>query len=224
MTRAVRLPASRRIALALTALVLASATSCGGSDSSASPVSTSAAPSTSTTTVAPTTTKAPASTTSHKPKRTTTTLPELPVPIAPPPPGSIEPEVVVGTIEIPKIDVVKTLYSGITMPTLDRGPGHWPGSALPGDLGNAVVAGHRTSKDRPFERLDVLVPGDEIIYNTLGGRFVYRVTGTEIVDPMALWIVDQSYAKTTTLFACHPPGSVAYRIAVFATLEEPEST
>jgi sortase A len=128
-----------------------------------------------------------------------------------------------GTIEIPKIGVVKDLYSGITMPTLDKGPGYWPGTALPGELGNTVVAGHRTSKDRPFERLDELVPGDEIIFTTGSGRHVYAVTSTEIVTPDALWIVDQTHDHRATLFACHPPGSVAYRIVVHADLVDSSS-
>ena len=47
-----------------------------------------------------------------------------------------------------------------------NGPGHWPGTALPGQLGNAVVAGHRTSHNRDFRNIDQLVPGDEIILST----------------------------------------------------------
>jgi sortase A len=147
----------------------------------------------------------------------------LPVPIAPPPPGTVEPEFQIGTIEIPRIDVVKNLYSGITMATLDKGPGYWPGTALPGEIGNTVVAGHRTSKDRPFRRLDELVPGDEIIFTTGKGRHVYAVRSTEIVTPDALWIVDQTYDRTATLFACHPPGSVDYRIVVYADLVDSPS-
>jgi sortase A len=184
------------------------------------PPTTAAEATTTTPDTTPTTTAAPRST---KPPRTTTTLPPLPVPIAPPPPGTVEPEFMLGTIEIPAIGVVRDLYSGITMPTLDKGPGYWPGTALPGELGNTVVAGHRTSKDRPFERLDDLLPGDEIIFTTASGRHVYAVTSTEIVTPDALWIVDQTYDHRATLFACHPPGSVDYRIVVYADLVDSPS-
>ncbi|MGA0416290.1 MAG: sortase domain-bontaining protein, partial [Ilumatobacteraceae bacterium] len=55
-----------------------------------------------------------------------------------------------GTIEIPKIDVSMTMYEGIRLSTLDRGPGHWPGTAMPGQVGNVVVAGHRTSGHQVF--------------------------------------------------------------------------
>lgn len=207
-----------------TAVLVLCVSACGGAASTAgdtsAPVTTTPATSTvgnstTTSTTTPTTTAAPPR---SKPPRTTTTLPPLPVPIAPPPPGTVEPEFMLGTIEIPSIGIVRDLYSGITMPTLDKGPGYWPGTALPGELGNTVVAGHRTSKDRPFERLDDLVPGDEIIFTTATGRHVYAVTSTEIVTPDALWIVDQTYDHRATLFACHPPGSVDYRIVVYADL------
>lgn len=210
-----------------TAVLLLGTVACGGgtesADTTVAPTSSSTSPPTTAaaTTTAPSTTTTPPST--RAPRRTTTTLPALPVPIAPPPPGTFEPEFVLGTIEIPSIGVVKDLYSGITMPTLDKGPGYWPGTALPGELGNTVVAGHRTSKDRPFERLHDLVPGDEIIFTTGSGRHVYAVTSTEIVTPDALWIVDQTYDHRATLFACHPPGSVDYRIVVYADLVDSSS-
>lgn len=169
------------------------------------------------TSTAPSTTT-PASTDAPRP---TTTLPELGTPIPPPPPDAVEPEVVVGSIEIPAIGVSRTMYSGITDATLDRGPGHWPGSAMPGEWGNTVVAGHRVSNGGVFRNLDQLVPGDLIVFETSDGRFEYAVTGTEIVPPTALWITDQTYAHRATLFACHPPGSVSERIVVSAELVEP---
>lgn len=125
---------------------------------------------------------------------------------------------VLGTIEIPKIGISKTLYQGISLHTLDKGPGHWPGTAEPGQPGNVVVGGHRTSHDRPFRNVDQLVAGDEIIYTTPAGRFVYRVTGAEVVTPDRIDIITQTPAFTTTLFACHPPGSTRYRYIVYAEL------
>jgi sortase A len=110
------------------------------------------------------------------------------------------------------------MYEGITLKTLDRGPGHWPGTAGAGHVGNAVIAGHRTSHNKDFRKIDELEPGDEIILSTDEGRFVYHVTRTEIVKPDAIWIVDQTPTATATLFACHPPGSTRERIVVFADL------
>ena len=123
-----------------------------------------------------------------------------------------------GRLLIPKLGGDMTMYEGIRMPTLDRGPGHWPGTALPGQPGNVVVAGHRTSKHRVFRYVDQLAPGDEIIFEDANGRHVYRVNRTEIVWPDAVWIVNPTPTPTATLFACHPPGSVRQRIVVFADL------
>jgi sortase A len=124
-----------------------------------------------------------------------------------------------GTIEIPKIDVSMTMYEGIRLSTLDRGPGHWPGTAMPGQVGNVVVAGHRTSGHQVFRNIDVLVEGDEILFTeTDGSVHRYRVTSSRIVVPTEVWIVDQTPTPTATLFACHPPGSVRERYVVFAAL------
>jgi sortase A len=139
----------------------------------------------------------------------------LPNPENPPAdPRADEALVEIGSIEIPRIDVVKTMYEGITLTTLDHGPGHWPGTAMPGQQGNVVIAGHRVSHDKPFRHLELLEPGDDVILTTTDGRFVYKVTGTEIVYPDALWITDQTAEYTATLFACHPAGSTRQRIVV----------
>jgi len=156
------------------------------------------------TTIAPTTTAVPAT---------------LPDPESPPAdPRAAEALSQVGTIEIPKIGVSKSMYEGITLTTLDHGPGHWPGTAMPGQLGNVVIAGHRVSHDKPFRNIDKLVPGDDVIMTTADGSFDYKVTSTEIVNPDALWIVDQTPDHTATLFACHPPGSTRQRIVVHLAL------
>ncbi len=145
----------------------------------------------------------------------TSTTVALPVPIAVPlDSAGDEPVIADGTIQIPKLGIDMTMYEGIRLTTLDRGPGHWPGTALPGQVGNVVVAGHRVSHSKPFRNVDKLVAGDQVIFNTSNGRFVYTVVSQEIVLPDALNIVDQTSAKTATLFACHPPGSTTQRIVV----------
>ena len=65
-----------------------------------------------------------------------------------------------------------------------------------------------------FRDLDRLVAGDEVVLSTPSGQHLYLVTAVEIVQPDAMWIVEQSYERTATLFACHPPGSVRERIVV----------
>jgi sortase A len=180
--------------------------------STAGPTATSSAPPT----IAAATTVPPTATTLAP---TTSTLPVLPQPIAPPPEdGSSEPRVELGTIEIPRLGLQRPLQEGIRLSTLDRGPGHWPGTAMPGEVGNVVVAGHRVSHNADFRHVDQLASGDEVVFTTAAGRFTYLVESIRIVGPDALWIVDQGYEHTATLFACHPPGSVRERIVVHLRL------
>ena len=173
---------------------------------------------------------------------TTTTLPPLPVPLDAPADNEPEPQTFHGRLQIPAIEVDSPLLEGIRIDTLDYGPGHWPGSAMPGQLGNVVVAGHRTSHNADFRRLDELKPGDQVIFDLdaaegferddgvpvsvptpdqYTGRHVYVVHSVEIVTPDAMWVVTQDYRHSATLFACHPPGSVAERIVVFLDLVDP---
>jgi sortase A len=173
-----------------------------------------------TTTVMPTTTAEPTTTTAATTTTTTTTLPRQSTqPIAPPldarGPENNPP---LGRIAIPKIGLDAELEQGIRLTTLDRGPGHWPGSAMPGEIGNVVVAGHRTSHGAEFRHLDQLVPGDEVVFTTDTGAHTYRVTGTQIVTPDDLWITNPTDTPTATLFACHPLGSTAKRIVVSLAL------
>ena len=169
----------------------------------------------STTTTTTTTTTATTSTTTTTVAPTTTIAAPVGQPIAPPlDVRGNEALIRLGSIAIPKLDVDEPLLEGIRLTTLDVGPGHWPGSALPGDIGNVVVAAHRTSHGGPFRHIDQLVAGDTVIFTTDRGAHDYRVTGTQVVNPDALWIVDPTPTPTATLFACHPPGSVAQRIVV----------
>ncbi len=169
-----------------------------------------------TSTVAPTTSVAPTTV----PLTVPDTLPEQPAaPIAPPAdPRAPEDQIQLGGISIPKLGVDAPLLEGIRLTTLDNGPGHWPGTAMPGEVGNVVVAAHRTSHGGPFRNIDQLVAGDSVLFNTAGVETEYLVTGTEIVEPNAIWIVDPTDTPTATLFACHPPGSVRQRIVVYLEL------
>jgi len=161
-----------------------------------------------------TTAAAPATTTTAVTAPTAAAAPRT-APEAPPAdPRARTPIVQVGEVRIPKIGLVHPVYEGVTLTVIDKGPGHWPGSAMPGQLGNAVFAGHRTTKTKPFRNVDQLVPGDEIIFTTAAGTFTYRMTRQEIVSPKDVWIVNPTPDATVTLFACHPPGSARQRIVV----------
>jgi sortase A len=149
---------------------------------------------------------------------TTTTALTLPQPAPPPDPNGADPAMELGTIQIAKIGVDRPLWEGVTLTTLDRGPGHWPGTAMPGQLGNVVVGGHRVSHDKPFRHIDQLVPGDQIVMTFNGVANTYIVTGSQVVGPNDVWVIDQKPEHTATLFACHPPGSTKFRYVVFAKL------
>ncbi|MFP4512422.1 MAG: sortase [Acidimicrobiales bacterium] len=163
---------------------------------------------------------APATTTTST---TTTTepppapLPELPVPD--PLPANVfqaEPEdVVIGHITVDRLGIDEPLHQGMSLTMINRGPSHWPGTAMPGQVGNMVLAGHRTTYSRPFHDLDLIEPGDEMIIEAEGETHTYQAVNTEIVAPDDMWIADQSHEFTATTFACHPKGSARQRIVVF---------
>jgi sortase A len=172
------------------------------------------------TTIAPTTSvPTPDST---LPAASTTTAAPV-VPTAAPIPGMEE---AVARLEIPRIGVNRIVVEGATAEALTKGPGHFAETPLPGQLGNAAVAGHRTTHLHPFFDIDELQPGDEIIVTTLNGRYVYHVTGTEIVEPddYAAVIPTTDVTKATlTLVSCTPRYSAKNRIVVRSELVPDQS-
>lgn len=168
---------------------------------------------------APTSTTTSTSTTTAS--STTTAAPTTIAPAAPvraPADDAVEPLRAIGDIAITRLGLDTTLYEGVTLGTLNHGPGHWPGTAMPGQPGNVVVAGHRVSHSHQFRYIDRLVDGDEVVFTVDGHRSVYVVTGHEVVTPDRVDIVDQTPTATATLFACEPPGSTRFRYVVHLVL------
>jgi sortase A len=127
----------------------------------------------------------------------------------------------VARLEIPRISLNRIVVEGATAGDLKKGPGHFPETPLPGQLGNAAIAGHRTTNLAPFFDIDSLQPGDEIKVTTLNGQYVYKVTGTEVVAPTdyALVIPTVDITKATlTLVSCTPRYSATNRIVVRSEL------
>ncbi|HEV7888635.1 MAG TPA: class E sortase [Acidimicrobiales bacterium] len=124
----------------------------------------------------------------------------------------------VAIIDIPKINVHKTVVEGVGLPDLKKGPGHYPGTPLPGQKGNAAIAGHRTTYGAPFNRVDELKPGDTINVQTVQGKFRYIVKETQIVRPTQVEVLDDKGDNRLTLTACHPKYSAKQRIVVVAEL------
>jgi LPXTG-site transpeptidase (sortase) family protein len=125
-----------------------------------------------------------------------------------------------GRIEIPSLDLDWAVVEGTSAAELRTGPGHIPGSSLPGQPGNAVLSGHRTTYGAPFHRLDELSEGDEIVVETTIGRHRYRVISSLIVAPTDTWVVNGRDGAWLTLTTCHPKYSSRQRLVVFAALVE----
>jgi sortase A len=128
----------------------------------------------------------------------------------------------IGLIEIPRIGVSEYLVAGVRTEDLRKGPGHYPTTPLPGELGNAAIAGHRTTYGNPFFDLDQLQPGDEIIVTMLGdSRFVYRVTESVVVTPADYDVVltDDPEVAVLTLTTCHPKYSARERLIISSVLD-----
>jgi LPXTG-site transpeptidase (sortase) family protein len=122
-------------------------------------------------------------------------------------------------ISIPSIGITADLHEGIDIEGLNDGPGHWPGTGLPGSTGNMAIFGHRVSHTHPFRDLDQLHPGDAIAIESNGITYHYAMKETIITGPDdAETIGGWTPTPTLTLVACHPPGSITYRIVVRAVL------
>jgi sortase A len=138
----------------------------------------------------------------------------------PPPPPPADGEAI-ARLRIPAIGVDKIVVEGVEVSDLKKGPGHYPSSPLPGQPGNAAIAGHRTTYGAPFNRLDELEAGDEILVTTMQGSFRYEVREQLIVQPDQVEVLDDFGDDRLTLTACHPKYSARQRIVVVAALQGP---
>ena len=117
---------------------------------------------------------------------------------------------------------------GVRRRDLKKGPGHLTGSPLPGQPGNSVISGHRTTYGAPFGDLDELVAGDRIEVETALGLHIYEVReapaqcrnedGLCVVRPTDLWVTEPREGAWLTLTTCHPRFSARRRLIVFAQL------
>lgn len=153
---------------------------------------------------------------------------ESPVTTTPTPP---EPIVIkegdpMAIINLPTIGVSKYVVAGVETADLKKGPGHYPGTPFPGELGNASIAGHRTTYGEPFRHLDDLSIGDPIIITDLMGRqFTYLVSNQQVVEATDSWVVattDRTKA-VLTLTTCHPEFSAKQRLIISAELDITQS-
>lgn len=157
------------------------------------------------------------------PPDTTTTTP---APTAPAPVVTLTQEFpgeegsVLGRLTIPSIGVDEVVFTGVGRDVLKMGPGYMLGTAMPGQPGNAVISGHRTTYGRPFYDLDLLEEGDLIEVETAIGVHVYEVRRILIVLPTDGWVAGPMDGGWLTLTTCHPRFSAAERLVVQAELVE----
>ena len=124
-------------------------------------------------------------------------------------------------IQIDAIGLDKIVVAGTSYAALEKGPGLFDGSPLPGQFGNVAIAGHRTSYGAPFGRINELKAGDEIVLTRADKIFTYIVSEDPyVVKPSATEVVktlDKNSARLT-LVTCHPKWTSKNRLVVKATL------
>lgn len=119
------------------------------------------------------------------------------------------------------------VLNGVGLDVLARGIGHYPGTALPGQVGNFAVAGHRATHGEPFAYLDRVKPGDVVIVETRKRWLRYVIDGTKIVLPTDVWVIDPvpgkpdvvPTEKLITLTTCNPRWASYERMIVSGHLE-----
>ena len=162
----------------------------------------------------------------------------LPLPTSPPP--AAKPKVAVvppirvnegqgfAIVRIPRFGAGYhwVVVEGVSHNDLEEGPGHYPGTALPGQIGNMVISGHRTTYGEPFNRLAELHNGDAISIQVRNSTYVYHVIRTQIVDPSDTAVIfpvpgdlaARPTKRLLTLTTCNPEYSATQRLVVTAEL------
>jgi sortase A len=142
-------------------------------------------------------------------------------PTAPQSPGRVRPPQplpgsAIGRIEIPRLGVSAIIRAGSDAKTLRLAVGHIPGTALPGEVGNMGLAGHR---DTFFRRLRDIRAADDIRVVTTTGTFTFKVNTLTVVSPKDTWVLNPTRSQTLTLVTCYPftyIGSAPQRFIVHA--------
>ena len=171
------------------------------------------------------------------------TVPALPLP------GGAQSTTPIGSglavLYIPRFgkDYSRAIVQGTNDASLEKGPGHYVGTQLPGEVGNFAVAGHRVGKGEPFLNLDQFKPGDPLVVETKDSWFIYKVKGDtatgdlstagvdgvpgrQIVNPsdgqVILPVPNHPGQKATealmTLTTCHPKFTATQRMIIFSAL------
>jgi sortase A len=107
----------------------------------------------------------------------------------------------VGMLDVPRLNLTTPVIEGDDDSTLKRAVGHLPDTPMPWEGGNSAFAGHRDGLFRPLKDIQV---GDEILFRTSRDQFRYRVTGTAIVTPDNVSVLEPRSQPSLTLITCYP--------------------
>jgi sortase A len=122
----------------------------------------------------------------------------------------------IGRIIIDRIGLNTVVVQGTNTSSLQKGPGHYRATPIPGQPGTVAIAGHRTTYLAPFRHIDEIQNGDTVQIQMPYAAFTYTVYKHEVVDPGDVGIIKPVGFDQLVLTACHPPYSASQRWAVFA--------
>jgi sortase A len=122
-------------------------------------------------------------------------------------------------IIVPAINVDSQVVQGDGWEQLKKGVAQHLGTADPGQPGNLVLSAHNDIFGQIFRRLDELAPGDEVQLYTASQVFTYVITGTRLVQPTEVSVMDATPHPSLTLISCYPYLIDNQRIVVFADLK-----
>ncbi len=127
----------------------------------------------------------------------------------------------VGEIAIPKIDLEAVIVPGVDEKSIKNAVGWMESTSMPDEVGNMVLAGHRShTYGKFFNRLGEMVEGDTISIQTYSGTYTYSISSIKIVEPTDLSVLEPTKGKNTlTLITCHPLNSNRYRLIIKADQE-----
>ena len=133
---------------------------------------------------------------------------------------------VMAHLQIPKISLDQYVVSGTAEADLAKGPGHYLGTAMPGQAGNVAIAGHRTTHGAPFNRLAELAIGDPVYLTTSSGKtLTYIVSAVPVaVSPSDVTVLNNFGDDRITLTTCNPEYSAVQRLIVVAAYLPPGAT
>ena len=146
-------------------------------------------------------------------------------------PSLVEPEASksFGLVSIPALNLKDfPLVQGIEERDLAKGIGHYPGTAMPGGLGNFAIAGHRAGNGEPFAEFEKLKAGDKIFVQTADATYVYTLEYDNKVRPSGTWVIDKNpknmpvdnTRKLITLTTCDPKWNSTHRWVWWGSLSE----